>query len=91
MNELWPNLAQIDAESEQETDPGEYHLDSLAVLPGYRHHGIGRALLLDGIQLGASLGYKQLALVADSARIHIKSLIRPSDLTKISGWDMMTA
>lgn len=61
----------MDAESEQETDPGEYYLDSLAVLPECRHRGIGQALLLDGIQLGTSRGYRQIALVADSEYPHL--------------------
>lgn len=90
--ELWPNLAQMDAESEQETDPGEYYLDSLAVHPEYRHHGIGRALLLDGIQLGASLGYKQIALVADSDYSHLIRLYEsigfvPADHRRAFGVD----
>ena len=30
----------LDAESEQETCPGEYYLDSLAVLPSFRGRGV---------------------------------------------------
>lgn len=37
----------------------------LAVVPSCRHHGIGKALLLDGIRKGESLGYDRVALVAD--------------------------
>ena len=65
-SELWPDLAQMDAESEMETGPGEYYLDTLAVVPSCRHRGIGKALLVDGIQKGESLGYDRIALVADS-------------------------
>lgn len=72
--ELWPDLAQMDAESEMETGPGEYYLDSLAVLPSYRHHGIGKALLLDGIRKGENLGYTRIALVADSDMPHLVRL-----------------
>ena len=72
--ELWPDLAQMDAESEMETGPGEYYLDSLAVLPSCRHRGIGKALLLDGIQKGESLGYNRIALVADSDMPHLVRL-----------------
>ena len=73
-SELWPDLAQMDAESEMETGPGEYYLDTLAVLPSYRHHGIGKALLVDGIQKGESLGYDRIALVADSDMPHLVRL-----------------
>ena len=69
--ELWPDLARMDAESEQETGPGDYYLDSLAILPEYRHQGIGKALMQDGIRIGLGLGYKQVALVADSDLPHL--------------------
>ena len=69
--ELWPDLSRMDETSEQETDPGEYYLDTLAVLPEFRHRGIGRALLEDGIRQGTELGYKQMALVADMDMPHL--------------------
>ncbi|MBR1705347.1 MAG: GNAT family N-acetyltransferase [Bacteroidales bacterium] len=72
--ELWPELIEMEATSDQETDPGEYYLDSLAVLPAYRGRGIGRTLLKDGIDKGIALGYKQIALVADSDMPHLVSL-----------------
>ena len=50
----------------QETGPGEYYLDTLAVVPEYRHRGIGRALLEDGIRLGKSKGFDLITLVVDS-------------------------
>ncbi len=40
---------------EDEAMPGEYYLDSLAVLPQYRLQGIGRALLQQGIERGHAL------------------------------------
>ena len=69
--ELWPDMATLDETSEQETDPGEYYLDSLAVLPEFRRRGIGRMLLEDGIRKGAALGYEQIALVADGDMPHL--------------------
>lgn len=63
---FWPDYMAIDEESEMETGPGEYYLDTLAVLPEYRRRGIGRALLEDGIKKGISAGYNLITLVVDS-------------------------
>ena len=63
---FWPDYIAIDKESELETGPGEYYLDTLAVLPEYRRRGIGRALLEDGIKRGITAGYDLLTLVVDS-------------------------
>ncbi len=41
---------------EDEAVPGEYYLDSLAVMPAFRGQGIGRALLQQAIAQGSSLG-----------------------------------
>ena len=41
---------------EDEAVPGEYYVDSLAVLPEWRGHGIGRALLQQAIGQGSALG-----------------------------------
>lgn len=71
---LWPEFFRMEGESEQETDPGEYYLDTLAVLPQFRRRGIGRALLEDGIQKGLSMGYKKITLVADREMPHLISL-----------------
>lgn len=54
---------------EDEAVPGEYYLDSLAVLPQYRGKGIGRALLQEGINRGKNLGLKiTLAVDPDNPR-----------------------
>lgn len=73
-SELWPEFAAMNASSDQETGPGEYYLDSLAILPEYRGKGIGRALIRDGIEKGLALGYKTISLVADSDMPHLVSL-----------------
>jgi len=90
--ELWPDLAQMDAESEMETGPGEYYLDSLAVIPSCRHQGIGKALLLDGIRKGERLGYDRIVLVADSEMPHLVRLYEsigfvPADHRRAFGVD----
>lgn len=41
---------------EDECGPGEYYLDSLAVMPEFRQHGIGRALLTHAIEQGIRMG-----------------------------------
>jgi len=69
--ELWPDFFLQHGASDQEADPGEYYLDTLAVLPDYRRRGIGRALLEDGIQKGLALGYDRITLVADHDMPHL--------------------
>lgn len=63
--ELWPDIMALDTNSELETGPGEYYLDTLAVLPSYRGRGIGRALIQDAIERGLGLGYYKITLVVD--------------------------
>lgn len=46
-----------------ETAPGEYYLDSMAVLPNYRHRGIATALLKDGIERCRQLGIAQSSMI----------------------------
>lgn len=55
-----------DAEKyDSETFPGEYYLDSLAVRPEYRGHGVGSALLLDGVEKGHTKNYDRITLIVD--------------------------
>ena len=88
--ELWPEFFKMDETSEQEADPGEYYLDTLAVLPQYRGHGIGRALLEDGIRKAQALGYSKITLVADHDMPHLISLyesigFRKADIRHVFG------
>lgn len=54
---------------EDEAVPGEYYVDSLAVLPAHRGQGIGRGLLQHAIAQGRELGLKvTLAVEYDNAR-----------------------
>jgi len=72
--ELWPDLKAIDTDSEQETGPGEFYIDTLAVHPSFRGHGIAQALIKDAIQRGSELGYKKTALIVDPAMPHLIEL-----------------
>lgn len=54
---------------EDEAVPGEYYVDSLAVLPEWRGQGIGRALLEQAVACGCELGLKvTLAVEYDNLR-----------------------
>jgi ribosomal protein S18 acetylase RimI-like enzyme len=90
--ECWPDLASLDTESEMETGPGEYYLDTLAVVPAYRKHGIGHRLLEDAIGRGRALGYGRIALVADPQYPHLLELyaslgFEPEEKRRVFGVD----
>lgn len=54
---------------EDEAVPGEYYVDSLAVLPEWRGHGIGRALLQSAVARGREQGLSvTLAVEYDNER-----------------------
>ena len=69
---LLPGLtqAQIDA-TDIETLPGEWYLDSLAVLPEFRRAGLGKMLVTDAIELGRNAGYAQFTLLAEKSSTHL--------------------
>ncbi len=51
-----------------ETVPGEFYLDSIAFLPKFRGLGLGKKLLLDGIELGRQKGYEKITLLVDEIK-----------------------
>ena len=69
---LLPDLtqAQIDA-TDIETLPGEWYLDSLAVLPEFRRAGLGKMLVMDAIERGRNAGYAQFTLLAEKSSTHL--------------------
>ena len=69
---LLPGLtqAQIDA-TDIETLPGEWYLDSLAVLPEFRRAGLGKMLVMDAIERGRNAGYTQCTLLAEKSSTHL--------------------
>lgn len=48
-----------------ETGPGEFYLDSLAVLPEFRRQGIGTCLMQHGIAKARALRFPRAALLVD--------------------------
>ena len=46
-----------------ETGPGEFYLDSMAILPEYRGHGIGHALMRDRMEWAFRNGFKAVTLL----------------------------
>lgn len=50
-----------------EAFPGEWYLDSLAVLPAYRNYGLGTKLLEDAIHTGRSKGFTKFSLIVEKA------------------------
>ena len=52
-------------EIEDETEAGEYYLDSLGVLPPYRSLGVGRALLEAAISRAFAEGHTRVGLIVD--------------------------
>lgn len=66
----WPRLwTDIDPQlmkgTPHETEPGEYYLDSMAILPEYRGKNIGQQLMLAAIERGKKIGYNKFALIVD--------------------------
>lgn len=63
---------------EDEAVAGEYYLDSLAVIPEYRGRGIGRRLLVQGIENGKELNL-DVTLAVDPINERAKKLYQSLD------------
>lgn len=59
-------------ETEMETSPGEWYLDSMAIVPVFRGYGIGRLLINDAIDSAIKNGYNQAALIVDCNKPHLR-------------------
>lgn len=51
-----------------ETLPGEYYLDSMAILPEYRGCDIGHILMKDGIEKAGRLGIRKVGLIVEESK-----------------------
>ena len=49
----------------EETEPGEFYLDSLAVFPKFRHQGIGTQLILAMSNKAFNEGHQRVGLLVD--------------------------
>lgn len=64
------------ANAEDETEAGEYYIDSLAVLPAYRRRGYARLLMQAQIAWGQRLGHTRFTLLVDPENPDAQSLYR---------------
>lgn len=74
----WDNLFtatgfHLPEDPEAEAGPGEFYLDSLAVVPEYRGHEIGKLLLLDGIEKGRREGFRVIGLIVDKEHPRVQA------------------
>lgn len=57
---------------EPEAVPGDYYLDSMALLPEYRGRDLAKRLLLDGIERGKALGCADATLIVSVDKPHLR-------------------
>lgn len=55
-------------QTDMETCPGEWYLDSMAILPAFRGFGIGKSLMVDGIRLAAKAGVHKVSLIVELSK-----------------------
>ncbi|MDO5442450.1 MAG: GNAT family N-acetyltransferase [Bacteroidia bacterium] len=55
-------------DTENETEAGEYYLDSMAILPAYRGGGIGHALMKDAVAEARENGFSRFSLIVECSK-----------------------
>lgn len=55
-------------DTEMETGPGEWYLDSMSILPSFRGYGIGRILMLDAIKRAKGSGFTKASLIVEESK-----------------------
>ena len=58
--------------TETETGPGEYYLDSMAILPAFRGFGIGHVLMKDAIEIARSGGMHKVSLIVECSKPELR-------------------
>lgn len=80
--QTWGQLGAESSEAEPECCPGEFYLDSLAILPEFRRKvfewdgtsdRIGHLLLLDGIEIARRKGLHRVSLIVDESKPRLRS------------------
>lgn len=71
---LWKDIdSETIRHTEVEAYPGEYYLDSMAILREYRGFSIGKSLIEAAIEQGKSQGYKRFTLLVDCNKPRLKA------------------
>lgn len=74
---LWDDMDQEYLKTiEAETTDGEFYLDSMAILPEYRGHGIGKMLMEYAIKKGKSFGCRYATLLVDYDKPRLENYYR---------------
>ena len=55
-----------------ETGPGEFYLDSMAILADFRGNGIGKMLMLDRMDFAMENGFQKVTLLVDKDKPHLQ-------------------
>lgn len=73
-SKIWKDIdSETIRQTEVEAYPGEYYLDSMAILPEYRSCSIGKSLIAAAIEQGKSLGYNVFTLLVDYDKPRLKA------------------
>ncbi len=61
-------------EMDDETGPGEYYLDSLAVIPSMRGHHVAKTLIRQSLEIADGLGFTKVSLIVKKGDDKTKAL-----------------
>ena len=64
---MMPNGRLLSSGDVPETTVGEYYLDSLAIVPEFRGHGLWRALFDDVVERAKEKGFHRVTLICDES------------------------
>jgi ribosomal protein S18 acetylase RimI-like enzyme len=69
---MWPEISEDEIKNVAiETVPGEYYLDSMAILPEYRSRNIGKILIMEAIKIAKQQNFKKVVLIVDVNKPHL--------------------